>query len=213
MSTPQTAAPGDSPPTPGAAPTPAGGATQGKATPPAGNLRIIGLDLSLTSTGIAGRGWTDRVRPPGSAGGLHGALSRMRDIRDTVLGYARGADLVVIEGLAYSRTTGKATERAGLWWMVMEALAARDVPVAVVTPTARARYATGRGNAGKDEVLAAVIRRYPAYLVRGNDEADALVLAAMGYDHVGQPLVQLRGQLPAAHRAALTGVAWPEVAW
>jgi crossover junction endodeoxyribonuclease RuvC len=54
-------------------------------------------------------------------------------------------------------------------------------------------------------VLLAVARRFPDYDVRNNNEADALVLAAMGFDHLGQPLVQM----PAPHRAALAAAQWP----
>lgn len=35
---------------------------------------------------------------------------------------------------------------------------------------------------------------------------DALVLAAMGADHLGQPLTPM----PATHRTALNGVQWPD---
>ncbi len=41
-----------------------------------------------------------------------------------------------------------------------------------MSPTARARDATG--NAGKDLVLASVIRRYDDERILGNDVADAL---------------------------------------
>ena len=37
--------------------------------------------------------------------------------------------------------------------------------------------------------------------------ADALVLAAMGADHLGCPLVGV----PQAHRAVLAGIRWPEI--
>lgn len=40
-----------------------------------------------------------------------------------------------------------------------------------------------------------------------NNQADALVLAAMGADHYGTPLVEL----PKAHREALEKVAWPDL--
>lgn len=162
--------------------------------------RVLGVDLSLTSTGIAGPGWVDRLVPFGLSG-----LPRLRWLRDAVLDRVDdGVDLVVVEGLAYSRTTGKAAERAGLWHLVVERLDLM-VPWAQVSPTARAKYATGKGNAPKDAVLAAVVRRFPGVPVSGNDEADALVLAAMGLDHLGCPPVVM----PAAHRAVLGGVVWP----
>jgi Holliday junction resolvasome RuvABC endonuclease subunit len=42
------------------------------------------------------------------------------------------------------------------------------------------QYATGKGNAQKDHVLAAAIRLWPDVAITGNDTADALILAAIG---------------------------------
>ena len=80
------------------------------------------------------------------------------------------------------------------------------VPVLPVPPSCRAKYATGKGNAGKDEVLLAVARRYPHAPVGGNDEADALVLAAMGARLLGEPV---EDSLPKAHLDALAKLALP----
>lgn len=167
-------------------------------------MKVIGLDLSLTSTGIAGSaGWTERIRSHPSAEVT--PFSRLRIIRAIVMDHVRRADMVVVEGLAISRQTGQHLTRAGLWHLVMEEIDAAGIPWAEVSPTAVKRYATGKGNAGKDDVLAAVVRRFPYIDVNGNDEADALVLAAMGADHLGQPIVDM----PAHHRTALAKVAWP----
>jgi crossover junction endodeoxyribonuclease RuvC len=173
----------------------------------AGPPRVIGLDLSLTSTGIASNlGWVERFRPHSSVTWVS-PFTRARLIRATVLDYARHADIVVVEGLSVGSTTGRHLDRAGMWHIVMEAVDGDCVPWTQVPPATLKRYATGRGNAGKDEVLAAVIRRFPDVPVAGNDEADALVLAAMGADHLGHPMVAM----PQAHRAALAGVVWPEM--
>jgi crossover junction endodeoxyribonuclease RuvC len=81
------------------------------------------------------------------------------------------------------------------------------VQVAVVSPASRAKYATGKGNAGKDVVMREVARRFPDF-AGGEDEADALVLRAMGMDHLGYPMAPM----PQTHRDALAAVQWPEVA-
>jgi crossover junction endodeoxyribonuclease RuvC len=173
-----------------------------------GEPRVIGLDLSLASSGVAGNaggGWVARIRTESSTEPAQ--LARLRWIRGAVMDYTRHADLVMVEGLAFSSQTGQHLTRAGLWHLVVEAIDAAGIPWAQVIPGTLKRYATGKGNAGKDQVLAAVVRRFPAVEVTGNDQADALVLAAMGADHLGHPLVPM----PAAHRAALQAVAWPDV--
>lgn len=165
-------------------------------------MNVIGLDLSLRSTGVAGRGWADRIVPGPDLRGL----DRLRYIRGAVLDFARSADLCVMEGPSFGSTGSHQHERAGLWWLVYEALDRAEVPTAVAPPTSRAKYACGKGNVSKDAVLLAVARRYPAIDISGNDEADAVVLGAMGADQLGEPWASV----PAAHRSALDGVRWPQ---
>jgi crossover junction endodeoxyribonuclease RuvC len=166
-------------------------------------VKVIGLDLSLASTGVAcSLGWCERIRtksaPPPQIG-------RLRAIRDAVLEMVgTRVDLVVVEGLAASREVGS-LERTGLWYLVAETLDARGFRWAEVQPSQVKRYATGKGNAGKDEVLAAVLKRFPDWDITGNDEADATILAAMGADHLGSPPVDM----PAVNRTALAKVRWP----
>jgi crossover junction endodeoxyribonuclease RuvC len=182
----------------------------------AGPPRVIGLDLSLTSTGLACDCGLHRIKS-------HPRMeitrfSRLRMIwlgvmhhylgTPEICGRGRPADLIVVEDLAISRQTGQHLTRAGLWHLVMNDVDNESIPYAIVSPTSLKKYVTGRGNAGKDEVLAAAIRRWPDAPIFGNDEADAYALQAMGLDHLGHP----RAMMPALHRAALDKVHWPEVA-
>ncbi|MFD6770618.1 hypothetical protein ACFWC6_30845 [Micromonospora chalcea] len=172
-------------------------------TPP----RVIGIDLSLTCTGIAGNGWTDTIKPNARLRGVE----RLLWIRDEITNaYAVAADLITIEGPSYgsqgsSRQSGH-HERAGLWWMVRSALHQRDKRVAVIPPASLKRYATGKGNADKAAMMLAVARRFP-WFDGGEDEADALWLAAMAADHLGHPMCDM----PAANRKALDAVQWPDL--
>lgn len=176
---------------------------------------IAGIDPSLTGTGVALINTNDRLAPEtwtittkGKAGDtLTQRAHRLHRIADEIGIYT--ADLVVIEAPAYSSRQGSQHDRSGLWWAIVHQMLTTGIPVAEVAPSCRARYATGKGNAPKDAVLLAVARRYPHVAVNNNNEADALILAAMGADHLGAPLVE---DLPATHRAALTAVHWPTLA-
>jgi hypothetical protein len=118
-------------------------------------------------------------------------------------------DLVVIEGLAFSSNTGKATERAGLAWMVRMNLWARKIPYVLVAPTTRAMYGTGKGNADKETVFIETLKRYgDMFDIKNNNEADAVLLWAMAHDYYGEPVVTL----PETHRRALKSVVWPDLA-
>jgi Holliday junction resolvasome RuvABC endonuclease subunit len=91
--------------------------------------------------------------------------------------------------------------------MVVGRLLYESVPVAVVPPSCLKKYATGNGNASKDAVLIAAVRRLPWLNIQGNDQADAAWLCAAGYEAAGQSLCVM----PAVNRAALGKVAWPDL--
>lgn len=166
--------------------------------------QVVGLDLSLTCTGLAGRDWTATLKPPAKLRGVE----RLVWIRGALIDrHVIDADLVVLEGPSYGSVGRGQHERGGLWWIVAVMLAEEGCRYAVASPAARAKYATGKGNAGKADVVREVTKRFP-WFAGGEDEADALVLAAMGADHLGTPLAPM----PATHRAALAAVDWPEVA-
>lgn len=184
-------------------------------------MKTVGLDISLTSTGIAviEDGTVTELYRVQSKGPANATLvdrqKRLHRIRLAVCEATQAADLVAVESPAYSSTTGHMHDRSGLWWMVMDwLLTGADLdspgfarPVVQVSPAQLKKYATGKGNAAKDFVLAAVIRRYPNADVTGHDEADALVLAAMASRHLGQPLEE---SLPIPHLETLDKIRWPE---
>jgi crossover junction endodeoxyribonuclease RuvC len=185
---------------------------------------VTGLDLSLTSTGVAtintitGGVVVDRVTSTAPDNGrdtkgkklpprLVDRTARLHSLRMRIVDLARNADLVVVEGPSYGSTTGSQHDRSGLWWLVVHRLHVLDPKVAEVPPANRMKYATGKARTDKDVVLAAVVRRYAEVEVTSNDEADALILAAMGARWLGSPI---EASLPASHLQAMSGVRWPE---
>ena len=163
-----------------------------------------GLDLSLTSTGTARIDGTlsraDRWQPRKLTG--HDRLDwLLQHVENAVY----QADIVVIEGPSYGSPLGQ-HQLGGLWWLITHLLLYRNgIPYAVVPPASLKKYATGKGNAGKDQVLLAASNRYPESGIDGNDTADALVLAAMAADFYGFPL----REVPKLNRSALASVTWP----
>jgi crossover junction endodeoxyribonuclease RuvC len=169
--------------------------------------------MSLTSTGIAvweritGRVNVHRIRSTGSrADTWDDRLDRLRGIVSDVYDLINVNSLVVVESPAYSSNSGSATDRAGIWWLTYSELHGIGCTIVPVAPTAVKKFATGKGNADKDTVLAAVIRRYPDINVTGNDEADAVALLDIGMHLIGQPLAYL----PALNRTVLDKLTLPE---
>lgn len=172
--------------------------------------RVVGLDMSLTATGIASSlGWCRCVgRSKITTAPLLVRMAAVGELVDAILRHTGSPDLVVVEVPAFSRSGGGALERDALWWLVVRALIGRGIPVAEVFNQQRMRYATGRGRADKGAIVDAVARRWPMFDTGGNNDlADAAVLAAMGVDHLGHPMAVV----PMSHRMALTGVRWPDL--
>lgn len=177
--------------------------------------RVVGIDLSLTSTGLAdSHGTTLRLKtsPTSGADATWETHRRLRHIAREVTSFVDGygydlADLVVIEGPSLGSSTGQAHTRGGLWWLTIDYILRADgsASILVVPPTTRAMYATGKGNAGKDEVLAAAIKRYPTLNITGNDVGDAVILSAIGARMLGHPI----DDLPKTHLRALTKLSLP----
>lgn len=161
---------------------------------------VVGLDLSLTATGVAlttGESLTLKTRLIG--------MPRLAWLRDEILPVCRVADLVVVEGYSFNSRNGG--EHLGeLGGVIRLALHEAGVNYLEIAPAKLKRYACGAGNAKKDDVFAAAIRRL-GYEGNSKDEADALWLRAMALDHYGAPVVEV----PAKHREALAGVAWPSL--
>jgi crossover junction endodeoxyribonuclease RuvC len=179
---------------------------------------ILGVDSSLTGTGLArlntahpAQPWAvHRLKTNAPTVASHDATHRrIIGIAKGITHFANGdPDLVVMEAPAYSSITGRVHERAGLWWLTYDHMREEfgtDVPVLVVEPNVRIKYATGNGRSGKDEVMIAAVKRYPAAEITNNDEADAVILAAMGARLMGEPVEQrlAKNQLDAMKTLAL----------
>ncbi|MEV6791315.1 Holliday junction endonuclease [Streptomyces sp. NPDC051320] len=168
--------------------------------------QVVGLDLSITATGIAYRdGSTGTVGGPSDLGDR-----RLLVIEQNVaiaiggedIGPGRLPDLVVIEDLP---THAKS---AGITGMVHGAVRAvllrRDVLYAVITPATLKAYATGKGNADKTAMAMAAYKRTGLEFADDN-QCDAAWLRWAGLDRLGWP----QFTLPAAQRDRLNKAKWP----
>jgi crossover junction endodeoxyribonuclease RuvC len=162
---------------------------------------LIAFDLSLSSIGVAHHDGTAH-RISSHLGGPE----RLAELRDNVIACANTppADLVVIEGQSYGHNGRGHAELAGLHCLVRVALWERDLPYFDVPPSTLKQYATGKGNASKEDVHEAAIRRL-GYRGASRDEADALWLWAAAMDWYGHPVADM----PATNRKALAKLAWP----
>lgn len=168
---------------------------------------VVGLDLSLTSTGIAcadGSLVTVGSKPTDYV--IADRHRRLAGLRDAILSNVHAdTDLVVIEGPSMaSKISGSVVDRYGLWWLVVDALFAQDLRVLEVSPSTLKKYATGKGNATKPDMRMALFQRAQIDC-RDDNQVDAAWLRHLGLDALGTPSLPL----PATHRVALAKVVLP----
>jgi Holliday junction resolvasome RuvABC endonuclease subunit len=182
-------------------------------------VKVFGIDPSLTSTGLAYIHDDEiRVGLASSAGKRNDTIVQRHE-RIGALAHSiahwepwfnwggaqqpRHADVIVVEGPTPGTRGGSVWDRAGLWWHIVGQLPVQRV--AVIPPSTRAKWATGKGNADKAAVAAIAARLCPDVELRNSDQADALILALMGAHALGQ-----RPDLNRVYRTeALLKCQWP----
>lgn len=178
---------------------------------------VVGLDLSLTSSGLAritwGRDRTTVVETTtrGEAGvtTLADPVARceaLHRLKTAIVDWVHPSDLVVVEKLVPNPASKSTNERAGLWFLVVSTLVYRGVRVVELHPSTLKRYATGRGNDPKSEMRAAARTWWPEAVTMTSDEDDALWLASVGMHLLDGPLpypvTEVRAEVVAGMRVS-----------
>jgi len=195
---------------------------------------IAGLDLSLSSTGVAIID-TDRhlgfkvfrIRSAGT--GKRGAETllsrqiRLQNIEDQAakIWATYLPDVVFVEQPVLSSASAYGHDISGNWWRNVSRIYGYGIPVVEVGNQKVKIYATGSGATSgpnkveKKHIIAAVQdnSRYGSALARqvdgeGSDVCDAFILAALGARLIGQP-VELT-TLPFTHVRAMENLSLPE---
>lgn len=178
---------------------------------------VAGIDPSLTSAGVAilNAGRPTMVARFGH-GGHNGASYQLRSrrVRKQVADVTRAIgrpDLAVIEEHPYAvRISAGEFDRSALWHGIYGQLDAKGIPVVVMNNTTAKKWITGKGNAKKADIIAAVNEWWSDdelfEPVDCDDIADALGLAAIGAFHLGDPMPF---PVKDRHTTGLEKVAWP----
>lgn len=167
--------------------------------------RIIGIDFSTSSTGIAiyaSNGWTTvtvKSKSP-RAESDRDFYQRMLRLNNEVLAVINpnGDDVIAMESTF--RGSGRAETRLHYAWHRLRETLARQYGCEIaheLAPSTVKKLATGNGGraTGKPEVLAAARELLGLDLGARDDEADAVWVAVGASILAGQPVIHL----PAAH--------------
>ena len=166
---------------------------------------IVGLDLSLTATGYSDADGSRVVKCTKYKGAERLAHFRTYFGREWL---DESPDLVVVEGYSFGSHDAGARSIGELGGVMRLLLWDMKIPWAEVPPTSLKKFATGKGNCSKDQVLAAAVRDDTR--IDDNNAADAHWLRQMGF--VAQEVMD--GELehtliPKYRLEAIEGVVWP----
>jgi Holliday junction resolvasome RuvABC endonuclease subunit len=146
-------------------------------------ISLIGLDLSLTSTGISVGGKTS-VLATKSRG-----AERLHIISSEIIKICIDNDVqcAIIEGYSFASRNSQAHSIGELGGAVRMRLWESGIIFIDVPPTCRAKFATGKGNASKSEVVSSVSAKTGIVFSGsgGDDECDAWLLEEMALQHIG----------------------------
>lgn len=140
-------------------------------------MKIVGVDASLTGTGIAIY-WDSQTPITATIKNPLTGVDRLIYIRDYIKQVSQGADLIVIEGYAFARAN-QAHQIGELGGVLRTMFHEMGLKVLEVAPAAVKKFATGKGNATKEQVAVGVFKRWSKEFGT-NDEADAFVLMKIG---------------------------------
>lgn len=157
----------------------------------------IGLDLSLTATGVAiiNDGellYCGQIKSKPVGDKPQDELLRLLRIRGQIQDLLdehcppEEEGIIVIEGLAFmARNTTALVQLAGLNYLTRQLAYELKVPFAIVAPSSLKKYVTGKGNGDKSAITLELFKQYGVTLYNDN-EADAYALATIGQALLGR---------------------------
>jgi len=162
----------------------------------------MGIDPSLTSTGISQNGKTGVITTK-----LTG-IPRLDFISGVIVEFVNvnHVECVSIEGYSFASKNSQAHSIGELGGVIRHGLWKMGIPIIEIPPTSRAKFATGRGNASKGEVISAISARTGIVFAGGggNDECDAWVIEEMLRYKLGQSIIEW----PKSSTDALDKIDW-----
>ena len=140
-------------------------------------MNILGIDLSLTSTGISVNGETGTITTQAKGAERLSIISLA--ILDAIID--NSVEIVAIEGYSFASRNSQAFSIGELGGVVRTRLWERNIPYVDIPPTCRAKFATGRGNAAKTEVMSSISAKTGMIFAgKGADDmCDAWILEEM----------------------------------
>ena len=139
-------------------------------------MRFVGIDLS-TKTGLV---ILDRFGEVITAKEITSKIKtdpeRMIDLTEQLLDHLKPNDVIAIEGFSYGSRGRGMSFQFGYGYAVRIALYMEGIPFLIVTPSQVKKYATGKGNSSKDNMILPIFKKW-GFEHDSDNVRDAYVLA------------------------------------
>jgi len=111
-----------------------------------------------------------------------------------------------MEGYSFASRHSQAHSIGELGGVIRLLLFEMEIPYVVIPPTCRAKFATGKGNASKNEVISSVSAKTGIVWSNpgGDDKCDAWILEEMAKTHLGTSTIDW----PQLNKDALKTIDW-----
>jgi crossover junction endodeoxyribonuclease RuvC len=103
---------------------------------------------------------------------------RFSDIAEKIIDELEPNDLIAIEGFSYGSKGKGVSFQYGLGWIIRHLLLERGYRYTEVPPTSVKKFATGKGNTKKDEMVLPIYKKW-GFEHTSDNVRDAFVLAQM----------------------------------
>jgi Holliday junction resolvasome RuvABC endonuclease subunit len=145
---------------------------------------MMGLDLSLTSTGYS------IDRETGIISTKTKGPERLSIISNEIIDLIaiKLVDIVIVESYSFASRNSQAHSIGELGGAVRMRLWECGIPYIDIPPTCRAKFATGKGNASKNEVISSISAKTNIVWSGpgADDRCDAWILEQMGLAYIGK---------------------------
>lgn len=142
-------------------------------------MRFVGIDPS-TKTGLVALNEQGEVLRAKELTGLGSQdPKRMVTLIDDIMEHIQKDDFIVIEGFGYA--SQQAIQLGGIGWGIRMALLRRGFSYIEVSPSAVKKYATGKGNTKKEDMVLPLYKNW-GFEHSSDNVRDAFVIAKIAMD-------------------------------
>src|SRR5690625_4032004 len=139
-------------------------------------MRFVGIDLS-TKTGLVILDESGQVQTAKEiTSKVKKDPERMIDLTEQLLEHLEDDDVIAIEGFSYGSRGRGMSFQFGYGYAVRIAMWTANKPYLIVTPSQLKKYATGKGNSSKDNMILPIYKKW-GFEHDSDNVRDAYVLA------------------------------------